>query len=433
MLAGKYRVERVLGAGGMGVVVSARHLQLDETVAIKLLHPRAHQHPTALTRFAREARAAAKIKSEHTAWISDVGTLENGIPYMVMEHLEGEDLARWLRERGPLSWTQAIDFLLQACEALAVAHASGIVHRDLKPANLFVTRRPDGTACVKVLDFGISRAESEASITQTAQVLGSPLYMSPEQLSAPESVDARSDIWSLGVILFELLSGKLPFSAASLPELVTQVMTSPPPSLTFARGEGATALDAVVRRCLEKERSRRYGSVAELARDLHPFAHGAARLSCERIAKILNAPLPEPHDSALLRPTVVPPRARRRALWATLALLLTGGAAAAVGFTTRRNAEKPPRTDSSAQLPAFSRVAPAAAPLPAAPVVAGPSVVPVFPSPSPAPTKREPKTFVRAVPRAAHDPEAAVLEPPREVPSSPPPPPARIDPFEDRK
>src|SRR6478752_489071 len=157
VLAGKYRIERVLGQGGMGIVVAATHLQLGERVALKFLLPEALSNPLAVERFAREARAAVKIKSEHVARVSDVGTLENGAPYMVMEYLDGSDLAAWLTQRGRLPVEQAVEFVLQASEAIAEAHSLGIVHRDLKPANLFVTRRPDGALSVKVLDFGISK------------------------------------------------------------------------------------------------------------------------------------------------------------------------------------------------------------------------------------------------------------------------------------
>ncbi|HET9934467.1 MAG TPA: protein kinase [Polyangiaceae bacterium] len=435
VLVGKYRVERVLGAGGMGLVVAARHLQLDERVAIKLLHAHAQQNPKTLTRFAREARAAAKIKSEHAAWVSDVGTLENGTPYMVMEHLEGDDLASWLRQRGPLPWTQAIDFLLQACEALAVAHSSGIVHRDLKPANLFVTRRLDGTPCVKVLDFGISRVESDVSMTQTAQVLGSPLYMSPEQLAAPESVDARSDIWSLGVILFELVSGSLPFTAATLPDLVAQIMTQPPAALSFARGEGATALDRIVRRCLEKDRALRYPSVAELARALHPFARGAARLSCERIAKILNAPPPSSDHASLLAETIVPPRGSKRALGVGLGLLLVAVVAFAFAWSKRAKVEESPPPPASV-VATRAPVAPTARARPPSP--AEPVVEPVLSPPINVAQKREPRAPARplARPTTAEPPSSVEkppsVDPPREAPSSRQPE-RKVDPFEDRK
>ena len=365
LLAGKYRVERVLGAGGMGVVVSARHLQLDERVAIKLLRAQTLAHPKALARFAREARAAAKIKSEHAAFVADVGTLENGTPYMVMEHLDGLDLAAWLRDRGALGWSQAIEFVLQACEALAVAHANGIVHRDLKPANLFITRRVDGTDCLKVLDFGISRVESDISMTQTAQVLGSPLYMSPEQLSAPESVDARSDIWSLGVILFELLSGAPPFTAPTLPELVTRIITEPPPALPVPRGEASLALDQVIRRCLEKDRGLRFASVAELGSALLPFASASGRVSVQRIAGILRSPAVadtlRAHDETALgleQPTFDVPRPRRAGWWALLFALL---AITAVGFVFVKRAQRA-ELDQRATQPSASASALGAAP-----------------------------------------------------------------------
>ncbi|HEY3664483.1 MAG TPA: serine/threonine-protein kinase, partial [Polyangiaceae bacterium] len=207
VLAGKFRIERVLGQGAMGVVVAATHIQLDERVALKFLLPEALANADAVARFAREARAAVKIKSEHVVRVSDVGTLESGSPYMVMEYLQGQDLSEWMTNHGTLNVSDAVEFLLQACEALAEAHALGIVHRDLKPANLFVTARRDGTPCIKVLDFGISKFTAPGSnlnMTKTSTIMGSPLYMSPEQLSSTRTVDARTDIWALGVILFEL-------------------------------------------------------------------------------------------------------------------------------------------------------------------------------------------------------------------------------------
>src|SRR5689334_13093473 len=228
LLAGKYRVERVLGAGGMGVVVAAHHIALDEKVAIKLLLPEALSNPEAVSRFAREARAAVKIKNEHVARVIDVGSLDTGAPYMVMEYLEGSDLGDWVKQHGNLPVEQAVEFLLQACEAIAEAHGAGIVHRDIKPANLFVIMRADGLQSVKVLDFGISKVTPKGSVsdmgyTKTSTVMGSPLYMSPEQMESTKDVDTRTDIWALGVVLYELLTGNLPFLAESMPELIARI------------------------------------------------------------------------------------------------------------------------------------------------------------------------------------------------------------------
>ena len=229
VVAGEYRVERFLGAGGMGVVVAATHLQLERPVALKFLQRDAASSPDVVSRFTREAKAAGKIQGEHVARVLDVGALETGEPYLVMEYLDGEDLARILARRGPLPIAETVDYVLEACEAVAEAHALGIVHRDLKPANLFLATRPSGKPLVKVLDFGISKAPAsatDAGLTTTSSVVGSPLYMSPEQMTSAKSVDARSDVWSLGVVLYELLTAGHPFPAESVPALVIAVVRS---------------------------------------------------------------------------------------------------------------------------------------------------------------------------------------------------------------
>src|SRR6185369_11580875 len=291
ILAGKFRIERVIGRGGMGVVVAATHVQLGERVALKFLLPEALHNPEAVERFAREARAAVRIKSEHVARVSDVGMLENGAPYMVMEYLNGSDLSVWLAQRGPLPIEQAVEFLLQACEALTEAHAMGIVHRDLKPANLFVIERPDGTLSVKVLDFGISKAlhasTASAGVTSTSAIMGSPLYMSPEQMQSAKTVDPRGDIWALGVVLYELISGRPPFPGQTMAELVLKVVTGSPVPLGSVCPNAPAKLEAVILRCLQKEREQRYQNIGELAVTLVEFAPRRSRNSVQRIANIM--------------------------------------------------------------------------------------------------------------------------------------------------
>ncbi len=290
VLAGKYRVEQVLGQGGMGVVVAAMHLQLGQLVALKFLLPHMCEHGEAVARFSREARAAVQIQSEHVARVTDVGTLESGAPYMVMEYLKGSDLGDVLRLRGPLPIHEAVGFLLQACEAIAEAHALGIVHRDLKPANLFLTQRRDGSPLVKVLDFGISKALQETggvSVTSTTAVMGSPLYMSPEQVRSSKTVDARSDVWALGVILQELLTGAPTYEAETASALMAMIAADPPTPLRVRRPDAPAPLEVAILRCLEKDRDRRLQNVAEFARSIAPFAAPEARGSVERIARVL--------------------------------------------------------------------------------------------------------------------------------------------------
>jgi len=228
------------------------------------------------------------------ARVSDVGTLESGSPYMVMEYLHGEDLAAWVRRNGAMAVPEAIEFLLQACEAIAEAHALGIVHRDLKPANLFVTRRVDGSACIKVLDFGISKLTvpgmaPEFGMTKTHTVMGSPLYMSPEQMSSSRNVDMRSDIWALGVILYESLTGRVPFEAETMPQLCGMILQEPPRPIRELRPDLPHSLEQVILRCLEKNREHRFNNVAELALALAPFGQAAAQRSAERISRVLSA------------------------------------------------------------------------------------------------------------------------------------------------
>ncbi|APR77188.1 Serine/threonine-protein kinase pkn3 [Minicystis rosea] len=296
VLAGKYRVERILGKGGMGMVVAAMHLSLEKRVALKLLLPELMQTPELVARFAREAKAASRIEGEHVAKVLDTGHFENGVPFMVMEYLEGSDLAQLIKQRGALPPADAIEYVLQACEAIAEAHVAGIVHRDLKPANLFLTRRADGSPCVKVLDFGISKialaSDQGQGMTQTSAMMGSPNYMAPEQLKSARNVDARTDIWSLGIILQELLTGEVAFKADTVPELYISILQAPPIPLRSRRPDAPPAMEAVIMRCLEKEPARRFASVSELAQALAEFAPPRSRLSIDRITRIVGAAKP---------------------------------------------------------------------------------------------------------------------------------------------
>jgi eukaryotic-like serine/threonine-protein kinase len=292
---GKYIIERTLGQGGMGIVVAARHETLDELVAIKLLHPKAAKDALQVERFVREARATVRIKSEHVVRVLDAGADETtGAPFIVMELLEGQDLGLVLAHHGPVSAVTAVDYLIQICEGVGAAHALGIVHRDLKPSNFFLTQRPDGTPLVKVLDFGISKAaRSEGTpdprLTETQAVFGSPTYMSPEQIRSSKNVDARSDVWSLGVALFELLTGKLPFMADNVTGLLASVIADAPfPVSSFAAGV-PPGLETVVLGCLEKDASRRISSAAELAMRLVPFASPDGVMLATRVERSARA------------------------------------------------------------------------------------------------------------------------------------------------
>jgi eukaryotic-like serine/threonine-protein kinase len=263
--------------GGMGVVLAATHLELDEPVALKVMLPKFASNVEAAERFAREARASVKIRSEHMVRVLDVARLEDGTPYMVMEYLEGSDLARLLETQGPLPPQVSVAYVLQACDAIAAAHALGIIHRDLKPGNLFLAQRGDGTRAIKVLDFGISKlsvrlSDRDATLTTTSATMGSPPYMAPEQMRSAKNVDARTDIWGLGCVLYELMVGRRPFQGTTMPELCAAIIAeSPAPPSQLTPGI-AQALDAVVLRCLEKLPGARYSSVAELASALVPFS-----------------------------------------------------------------------------------------------------------------------------------------------------------------
>jgi eukaryotic-like serine/threonine-protein kinase len=299
VVQGKYRIDRVLGAGGMGTVVAATHLGLRHPVAIKLLAAEVAHEPEVLARFLREAQAAARLTGEHVARVLDVGALDDGTPFLVMEYLDGLDLGALIARRGRLPAGQVVDYALQACAALAEAHAAGVVHRDIKPANLFVTERADGTPLVKVLDFGISKliAAGDVGVTRTRAILGTPAYMSPEQMRSSRDVDGRADLWALGVVLFECLAGRRPFDADTFSGLCLQAAIEPTPRLGVALPSG---LERIVDRCLEKAADARFASAAALAAALAPFAGDprAAAVLVERCARIADRSAPPPRARA---------------------------------------------------------------------------------------------------------------------------------------
>lgn len=285
MIAGRYRVERVLGAGAMGVVVAATHVDLHELRAIKFMRGEGVRNTEAVERFLREARAASKLDSPHVVKVYDVGRLGDGAPYIVMEHLEGTDLSTILEQRGALPPQEAVMYILQACKAMEVAHAAGIVHRDLKPSNLFLKRTSQNEAVVKVLDFGIAKVKDQDAtgaakhMTSTATIMGTPLYMSPEQMMATRNVDNRGDIWALGVILYNFVTGELPFDGQSYQMISAAVLRDTPKRPSVWKPGLPATLEAIILRCLEKDPAMRFQRVEDLAAALAPFGAEPQRYS----------------------------------------------------------------------------------------------------------------------------------------------------------
>ncbi len=404
---GKYRVERVVGSGGMGVVVAAEHLKLGRTVALKFLLKHACENHEAVTRFLREGQALASITSTHVARVMDVGTLEHGEPYLVMEYLEGSDLGVTLKQRGQLPLAEAVGYVLQVCEAVAEAHAKGIVHRDLKPSNLFLAEGADGVPLVKVLDFGISKAVvqqaetsapaggSDAStvaaayVTSTGALVGSPLYMSPEQIRNARRVDERTDIWSIGVILYELVCGAPPFQGETLSGTLAAVSADPPRPMHSLRASVPAELENVILRCLQKSPEQRFSTIAELARALEPLAPSDARPSVARIARLLGARsgkdgspsiAPTADESAPTVPSwegntaaasTLGPVLRTRA---TLAVALGAALAGVAWFALGRSSQTAPSPPSSAMVDAAAKSMTPASPVGPAPPEATPTV-----------------------------------------------------------
>jgi serine/threonine protein kinase len=333
MIGDKYRVEQELGRGGFGVVVRARHLAIDQLVAIKVLTASEDgEWKEDAARFKREGQATAALRGEHVVRILDVDVLPSGSPYMVMEYLEGETLHVALHTRGPLSIGETVDHMVQVLAALAEAHAAGIVHRDLKPANVVITRGPPpgGTMVAKVLDFGVSKiaahsgigsgvSGASAPITKTGAVIGTVAYMAPEQMMDAKRVDARADLWPVGIMLFELLTKKTPFGAPSDAHIVTTMLTRPPMSLLALRPDVPPRLEKVVMRCLEKLPQKRYATAAAVGAALAPFTTPRARAALDSLRRAgrpsgAAAPLEKGAPAALGAGGPAAQRARRTAM-----------------------------------------------------------------------------------------------------------------------
>jgi serine/threonine-protein kinase len=412
----------------MGFVFSATHVELGEKVALKFLRPECTSNEELVGRFAREARASVKIKSEYVARVFDVGTLPDGVPFIVMEYLEGKDLFEVVREQGPLPIKLSVEYVMQACEALAVAHANGVVHRDIKPENLFLTQRAQGMDIVKVLDFGISKValtgsafEHKVPLVQTMMPMGSPVYMSPEQIRASKDIDARTDIWSLGCVLYELLTGTAAFDAPSLTQLSATILEQSAPPLRALCPTAPLELEAIIFRCLEKDPARRFHDVGELAIALYPFAPRRARISAERCCYVLksaglsnaefelpsvmppgnvgpeseaNIPLApmtpsmtrsSPTEPAIAVPMPQRPHSSGGSRWAFVALA-AALAAGAYAFWIHRSvanvaaSDAPPAPAAAAALPATTPTPPAAAPTLTEPPVTPSSAAAVAPA-----------------------------------------------------
>ncbi|HEY0478368.1 MAG TPA: serine/threonine-protein kinase [Kofleriaceae bacterium] len=428
VLAGRYRVDRVLGQGGMGVVVQAMHLQLHQPVAMKFLLPEVLANQQVVQRFLREAQAAVRLRSEHVARVIDVGALDSGAPYMVLEYLEGSDLSMFPRSQ--LSVGAIIDLMLQACEALAEAHSLGIVHRDIKPANFFITRGADGRLLLKVLDFGISKTPVTGhQLTATQAVMGTPAYMSPEQMRSSRDVDHRSDIWSLGVVLYELLQGAPPFGGDTFSSMVIKVVTEALPRLTV---QLPGDLDAIVYRCLEKDPARRFQNMAELTQALakHAQSETQAAISVQRTRSIVGLEnqrgalepgparraIPSTISGAAGARTMPPQRGRRWPIVAGSAALAAIIAVAVIGSGGGSGDKKPEAATPAARPEASPPSAPSAPPPapPPAPTVATPSPAPAAAAaPAAAPPDAQPAV---ATPAPATAPQVPAAAPPAAAP-----------------
>jgi len=349
-IADRYRVMRKLGEGGMGILYACLDSVLSREVAVKLMQRSLAAEPLLAERLMQEARLAAQLR-RHVAQVFDCGMLETGEPFIVMELLSGQDLYAVLRESGPLSPHEVASVMLQVCDGLSEAHEKGIVHRDLKPENLFCANEPDGTSMIKIVDFGVSkqlRGRQIRAQTNPTESVGSPQYMSPEQISSPSEVDARTDIWSLGVVMFELLTGALPFNGAGPAQVCASVLTDAVPTISRYRSDVPPALEFIVQRCLEKNREQRFANVDELAGALKAFeASGDLRPS--RFTSTRPPPVDVYVDEA--ESEVEPPRPRRRWIGGLMWVAVLGGCAAVLGQGIREGRIHVPTQAELRQIP----------------------------------------------------------------------------------
>jgi serine/threonine-protein kinase len=422
----KFRLDRVIASGGMGVVFAATHTALGRAVAVKILKRELADDARAAARLLAEARAAAALKSPYIADVIDVG-MHDSVPFIVMELLVGRTSYDIVRIDGPMTVERACDLLIQACHALGEAHRRGVIHRDVKPSNLFVTQ-VDERERLKVIDFGISKRFDAGQETTTGTFLGSPSFMSPEQVRSARDVDGRSDIWSLGVVLYFLLTGKRPFEAESLLEQMTLIVHEPAPHV-------AGEIDEVFQRCLMKDPEERFATTADLARALAKFASPKMR---DLAAKVpVGAPPMRSGPSSRSRPAAPPPppeeptapatarpsqletlaastpRPRRRAaalVWIGVGIGAALGAAM-IGVSSRR--ATPATTAAPAPAPAPSAAAtpePSAAPAPLVASTPADSAAPptprahARPRPHASPAPVPPPTTAAPPPARAPDP-----------------------------